>query len=107
MSLAAALLTGGILREYMVTPHPQIDINGLARRLVENGLLSQEEALQAHQQCHKARIPFVTYLVQKKSLKSLDIAQAASQEFGVPFFDIDAMDLDCLPKHLIEEKLIR
>lgn len=93
--------------EYMVTPGTQLIMNGLTHRLVRDGLLSQEEALQAHEQSRKARTSFVTYLVKQKSLKSLDIAQAASQEFGIPLFDIEAMDLECLPKNLVEEKLIR
>ncbi|WP_041355203.1 type IV-A pilus assembly ATPase PilB [Nitrosococcus halophilus] len=91
----------------MATPGAQIIMNGLARRLVEDGLLNEADALQAHEQSRKASIPFVTYLVQQKLLKSLDISQAASQEFGVPLFDLDALDLDCLPKGLVEEKLIR
>ncbi|ADJ27374.1 type IV-A pilus assembly ATPase PilB [Nitrosococcus watsonii C-113] len=82
-------------------------MSGLVRRLVEDGLLSEANARQAHEHSRKSGTPLVTYLVQQKLLKSLDIGQAASQEFGVPLFDINALDLDYLPKGLVEEKLVR
>ena len=51
---------------------------------MEDGLLSEEDALRAYRQCYQTGIPFVTYLAQQKLLNSLDIAQAAPQEFGIP-----------------------
>ncbi|EDZ65521.1 type IV-A pilus assembly ATPase PilB [Nitrosococcus oceani AFC27] len=82
-------------------------MSGLVRRLVEDGLLSEANARQAQEHSRKNGTPLVTYLVRQKLLKSLDIGQAASQEFGVPLFDINALDLDYLPKGLVEEKLVR
>lgn len=40
-------------------------------------------------------------------LDSLNIANAASQEFGVPLFDIGTMDMEVAATALVEEKLIR
>lgn len=84
-----------------------IRLSGLARRLITDGLLSEEEALSAQKHAKKANQPFVSYLVRNKILNSHDIALVASQEFGVPLFDIDAMSMDVAATLLIKESLIR
>lgn len=91
----------------MATTKPKINVSGLARRLVHDGFLSEESAQQAFQEALKQRKPFVTHLVEKKLLKSRAIAESASQEFGVPLFDLDALDMEAVPSGLVEEKLIR
>lgn len=84
-----------------------IRLSGLARRLVSEGLLKEEEAQTAQSAAKEARQSLVTYLVNRKILKSEDIAAIASQEFGVPLFDIDAMNLELAATNLFHEKLIR
>ena len=91
----------------MATSNPQINLSGLARRLVNDGSLSEADASVAHEQALKSKIPFVTHLVQKKILDSLTIANAASQEFGVPLFDISTMDMEVADTKLVDEKLVR
>jgi type IV pilus assembly protein PilB len=91
----------------MATPNVKIMLSGLARRLVQDGLLSENEAQRAYDQSTKNKIPFVTYLVQSQILGSREIASAATVEFGVCLFDLDALDFDMLPKNLVDEKLIR
>ena len=91
----------------MVTTKPTIKLSGLAHRLVRDGLLSEEQAQHAYDAALKKRISFVTYLVENEILDSLEIAHAASQEFGVPLFDLDVLDMGFLPIKLVEEKLIR
>ena len=91
----------------MATASPTINLSGLARRLVHDGLLSDTDAENAHSQALKNKIPFVTHLVQHKLVGSLDIANAASHEFGVPMFDLDAMDMDMTAASMVEEKLVR
>lgn len=88
----------------MATP---MRLSGLARRLVNEGLLNDEQAQSAQTAAKDAKQPFVTYLVNHKILASADIASIASQEFGVPLFDITAMNLDMAATSLIQEKLIR
>lgn len=88
----------------MATP---MRLSGLARRLVNEGLLNDEQAQSAQTAAKDAKQPFVTYLVNHKILASADIASIASQEFGVPLFDITSMNLDMAATSLIQEKLIR
>src|SRR5690606_6932491 len=84
----------------------QITLSGLARRLVQDGLISEAIARQAQEQALKRKTPFVTHLVENKILDSRSIAWAASQEFGVPLLDLNAMDLEQAPVKLVDEKLI-
>ena len=91
----------------MVTTNPQVMLSGLARRLVSDGLLAEADATAAHDEALKKKIPFVTHLVTNNILDSLNIANAASQEFGVPLFDISTMDMEAAATALVDEKLIR
>ncbi len=91
----------------MVTSNPISQLSGLAKRLVMDGLLPEDLATEAQQKALKSREPFVTYLVENKLLASSKIASAACHEFGVPLFDLSAMEMDNAPVSLVDEKLIR
>jgi type IV pilus assembly protein PilB len=90
----------------MASTNPTIHLGGLARRLVMDGLLDEATALDAHEKSIKKRQHFVSYLVSNKILKSSEIALSGSQEFGVPLFDLKAMDIESAPVHLVSDKLI-
>ncbi len=82
-------------------------LSGLARRLVLDNLLTEQVALTAYEDALKNRTSFVAHLVEKKLLDALAIANAASQEFGLPLFDLGALNLEHAPIALVEEKLMR
>jgi type IV pilus assembly protein PilB len=91
----------------MATERTPLRLSGLANRLIRDHSLSEDEAQQAHEQALKQRVPFVQYLVNNKILDSRIIALAASQEFGVPLLDLDAVDLTATPSDVVGEKLVR
>jgi type IV pilus assembly protein PilB len=91
----------------MVTTNPTAHLSGLARRLVMDGLLDEAEAAKAHEAALKKRTHFVSYLVENKILKSRDIAWSGAQEFGVPLFDLKAMDMESAPLKMVSVKLIQ
>jgi type IV pilus assembly protein PilB len=82
-------------------------LSGLALCLVDAGLLSEQEALRYQEQAYQQKTPLVTFLVANKILDSLTIAAAASRQFGVPLFDLDAMDMGVVPIKLVSDKLIQ
>ncbi|MCU7842715.1 MAG: type IV-A pilus assembly ATPase PilB [Candidatus Thiodiazotropha sp. (ex Monitilora ramsayi)] len=90
----------------MVTK-PQLNLSGLARCLIQDNLISEDQAEKAFEASLKKKTPFVTYLVENNLLESLDIALSASRGFGVPIFDLDVIDLDVIPRELVAEKLVR
>ena len=82
------------------------NLSGLAKRLVIDNFISAEDAQAALLESNKQKIPFVTHLVQKDLVKSLDIANIASSEFGVPLVDISVIDSDLSPDKLVSQALI-
>ena len=81
-------------------------IGGLALRLVRDNLLSSSDAERIQSEATAQRVPFVTQLVQSKKLDSATVAKVASDEFGVPLFDIASLDLEVAPVKLISEKIM-
>lgn len=82
-------------------------LTGLARRLVKDGIIDENLAQQSYQDAAAEKIPYVSYLVQQEFADGNSIAEAASDEFGTPYFDLNTIDKDSLPRGLVEEKLIR
>jgi len=91
----------------MATTSINPKLSGLSRRLVQDGLLEENKALEAQDDAQKKRIPLVAYLVENKKADPKSIALAASLEFGIPVFDLACMDLEAIPKDIISEKLVR
>lgn len=84
-----------------------VSLSGLARQIVAAQLLDEKSAQQAQTQAKRNQLPLVTYLVQNKLAKSRDLAELASEQFGVAFIDLSAIDKEGQPRDLISEKLIR
>ncbi len=82
-------------------------LNGIARSLTRQKLLDEDKAREAQRQAHAQDMPFVSYIVEQKLIDGLTVAQLASREFGLPLFDLRAMDLESVPTQLVDEKLIR
>ncbi|MDH5409539.1 MAG: type IV-A pilus assembly ATPase PilB [Gammaproteobacteria bacterium] len=91
----------------MAIPKTQIPLSGLARKLVQDGLLTETKAKQAHADALEKKIPFVSQVVSQKLASSRNVAQAASEEFGVPLLDIDVIEIEPEVAKLVKEKLIR
>jgi type IV pilus assembly protein PilB len=85
----------------------RINLSGLARRLVLDGLLEEAAAQDHFQKSLAKKQPFVGYLVENKILASSAIALSAAQEFGVPLLDINALELDMETVKLVKNDLIQ
>lgn len=83
------------------------NLTGLARQLVNAELLTESVAAQAQAQALRNKIPLVTYLVQNKITTGKAVADIASEQFGVPYCDLSAIDKEAQPKELVSEKLVR
>jgi len=91
----------------MATEQTQIKPAGLARRLIRENLLTELQAQNAQVDATRKRLSFIQHLVDENLVESRPIAVAASQEFGVPLLDLDALDMTDLPLATVDEKLIR
>ncbi len=91
----------------MAVSSPRVPLTGLARKLVNDGLLDEQTAVRAFQDALSSKVPFVKYLVERKLADPKTVAQAASQEFGVPLVDIEALEIDSEVVKLVSEELIQ
>ncbi len=81
-------------------------LSGLSRRLVQDGLIAENEVLQALKGAQAQRITLVAYLVGRQLIQAQQIAVAAASEFGVPLLDLDAMDLDMEAVKSVDQRLL-
>ena len=90
----------------MATTTVKTNLTGLPRRLVAAGLLSEADAADAQSNAAAEKLLLVSYLVRNKKLNARAVASAASEEFGVPAMDLDALDLNQAPLKEVEAPLI-
>ncbi len=81
-------------------------LSGLPRRLVQDGLITEEAVLHAQQGAQAQRVSLVAYLVGRQLVESRKVAVAAASEFGVPLFDLDAMELDMEAVKAVDQRLL-
>ncbi len=81
-------------------------LGGLSRRLAQDGIIDEAAAIEAKSAAKAEKVPLVSYLVGNGLVDARDIAIAASQEFGVPLLDIDAVTTDLEIIRLVDEKLL-
>jgi type IV pilus assembly protein PilB len=90
-----------------INPGALAGLAGIARRLVVEGVIGEDDARKASEAASRQKIPLVSYLVQNGLAGATQVAGAASQEFGIPQLDVRALDLRVAPVKLVEEKLIQ
>jgi type IV pilus assembly protein PilB len=81
-------------------------LGGLPQRLVQDGVVEEAIMLEALNAAREKKTSIVTQLVTSGAAKARDIAVAASNEFGVPLFDLDAVALDLEIVRLVSDKLL-
>src|SRR6201998_685167 len=79
---------------------------GLPQRLVQDGLVEEAAMQEALNAARERRTSVVTQLVASGAANARDIAVAASSEFGVPLFDLNAVKLDLESVRLVSDKLL-
>ncbi|HTD11353.1 MAG TPA: ATPase, T2SS/T4P/T4SS family, partial [Steroidobacteraceae bacterium] len=79
---------------------------GLPQRLVQDGVVEHAAMLDAVNAARERRTSVVTQLVASGAANARDISVAASNEFGAPLFDLDAMTLDLECVRLVSDKLL-
>jgi type IV pilus assembly protein PilB len=90
----------------MAVTASQTNLAGLPRRLVQDGLISEEKLLEATELAKKEKLPLVAYLVNADLADARSVAVAASHEFGVPLLDLDAVEIDLEVVRSVDQKLI-
>jgi len=81
-------------------------LSGLPQRLVLDGLIDEAAMLDAIASSRERKTHLVSWLVSHDLAAAREIAIAASQEFGVPLLDLDAVAYDLDTVRLVSDKLL-
>jgi len=81
-------------------------LNGIARQLVSQGLVPSDIAHSALEAAKAKKLPFITTLTANDDVNPREIAQYISADYGLPLFDLDALQLDSLPTEYFKEDLL-
>jgi type IV pilus assembly protein PilB len=81
-------------------------LGGLARRLVQDGIVQEAAIEEAEAAAKQKGTPLVSYLVSNQIADPREVALAASLEFGVPLLDLDAMHLDPEVVRTVNEQIL-
>lgn len=75
------------------------NISGIARQFVEQQLINEQQALGITKDANKERRSFIMQSLLSGACKAKDVAQLVSNEFGLPYLDLAAMD----PEHFVAD----
>jgi type IV pilus assembly protein PilB len=90
----------------MAATASQSNLSGLPRRLVQDGIVTEEVIQEAQEAARKEKMALVAYLVANEKADSRAIAVAASHEFGVPLLDLDAIEIELDTLRAVDQKLL-
>jgi type IV pilus assembly protein PilB len=80
-------------------------ISGLARAMVQHGLLSEYDAEALQSQAQAANIGFVEQMLLSKRMTATQVAMFASRAFGTPMMDLSGFDVEHIDKDLVDARL--
>ncbi len=81
-------------------------LTGLPRRLVEQNLLTSQQAQQILDKSRQDKSSFVAAAVASGHIKARPTALLASEEFGLPVLDLASFDFELMPKEVVSRELI-
>lgn len=80
---------------------------GIALRLVQEGLVTEQAMQTALAEVQQQKTNLIAHLVDNKLAKPEQVAWLIAREFGDPLIDLDAINVEYIPKEAVEEKIIR
>ncbi|MEP7085557.1 MAG: ATPase, T2SS/T4P/T4SS family, partial [Betaproteobacteria bacterium] len=80
--------------------------SGLARALVQHGLLAEAEAEALQDHASASNSTFVDQILVSKRMTAMELAEFTSRTFGVPLLDLNAFDLSQIPREWIDTKML-
>jgi type IV pilus assembly protein PilB len=87
------------------TEAPSLALPGLARALVSAGKLGQKSAEDLYRKAQANRSSFIAEITGSGAVSPADLAHTMSAAFGAPLLDLEAVDVQRLPKNLLDGKI--
>ncbi len=88
-----------------INPQPSVALPGLGRALVMAGKLGQKAAEEIYRKAQSGRTRFIAELTGSGAVSAFDLAHTMSTAFAAPLLDLDAIDIQRLPRGLIDTKI--
>jgi type IV pilus assembly protein PilB len=82
------------------------NLSGIARQFVQQELLSEQQALDINEEASKNSRSFIMQSLLSGGCKTRAAAQLISDEFGLPYLDLSAMDPEHFPADLVSAELL-
>ncbi len=87
------------------SPTPLMALPGIGRALVAAGKLKQQAAEDIFRKAQSGRTSFIAELTGSGAVSASDLAHTMSTAFAAPLLDVDAIDVQRLPKGLLDTKI--
>ncbi len=81
-------------------------LSGLPKRLIDEGLLVSSKVDMAWRQAEQEGVPFMSFLIRHQLVDNKALLRVVSTEFGIPSFDISALDIVEEVTKLVSDKLV-
>jgi len=82
-------------------------LSGLPRALLQAGRLSQDQIDSIQRQANNSRTPFIDALISDGDIDAGALAMFCATHFGCPLLDLGAVDIQALPKDVIDDRLMQ
>ena len=89
----------------ILVENPQSSLSGVARALVSANKLSSKAAEDLARSARERKISFIAAVISSGAVSAFDLAHALSNALALPLVDLSAVDLERLPKGLVDAKL--
>jgi type IV pilus assembly protein PilB len=76
-------------------------LGGLAKKLIQAGLLQEDVAVKTTTEALKQKRPFITCLIEDRLVDPSVLALKCSEEFGLALLDLEAYDQQNIPMNLV------
>ncbi len=86
--------------------HEKISLPGIARKMVLQGLLNEQTAMDVMENAMHENRSFYLQSIEQNSVPPAVACQLASEEFGIPVIEIDSINTELAPTQLVSEKLV-
>ncbi|MBT5435948.1 MAG: type IV-A pilus assembly ATPase PilB [Methylococcales bacterium] len=80
---------------------------GLIKSLINKGFIDETDTPELISQAKKEKISVLSYILSRQLVDNYSVAMIAVEEFGLPFLDLDVIDIQQLPLSELTDSLIR
>jgi len=90
-----------------MTTSTEISLPAIVQTFVNNGKLKREDAARAVRDATDRKKPIVTHMLERRLVDPIELARACSNQYGMSFVDLDAINISIEMKELISEDMMR